>query len=123
MVRSTASIVVLLLCVAVALAGCNARQVIREPDYGVVAIPMNTNSWPFRYRNKADELMAAHFPEGYEIIREEEMIVGQTTNYEEEQTHGEVEVVKDVVSIGKTETRGSATTKDETEYRIYYQRR
>ena len=51
----------------------------RNQDYGVVAIPGNYNSWPLKYRESAEELMAEHFPAGYVIDHEEEYVVGQTT--------------------------------------------
>lgn len=112
----------LLLCTA-AFAGCSARQVLKERDYGVVAIPSNSNSWPMKYRDKANKLMEQHFPEGYEIVREEEYVVGQTTTHNEEQDHNEVEVVKDILRVGSTDTRSTTTTTDDTEYRIHYRRR
>ena len=67
--------------------------------------------------------MAEHFPAGYEIVREEETVIGQTTSYDEEQTHGELEIIDDLLSLGTTETSGVATTTDETEYRIHYRKR
>lgn len=113
----------LLLLGALLLTGCAARQVLKEPDYGVVAIPSNSNSWPTHYRDKATQLMEEHFPQGYEIVREEEYVVGQTTTHNEEQDHNEIEVVKDILKVGSTDTRSTTTTHDNTEYRIHYRRR
>lgn len=112
------SLFALLIC-----AGCSARQVLKEGDYGVVAIPANHNAWPMKYREKADKMMAAHFPDGYEIVREEEVVTGQTTEYNEDQSHNDVEVIKGILTVGRTETRATETTTDNTEYRIHYRRR
>jgi hypothetical protein len=57
------------------LAGCqSARYVVREADHGVVAIPVGSE----RYRREAEQLMREHFPDGYTIVREEEVLVDQT---------------------------------------------
>ena len=89
---------------ATTLTGC-ARYVAREATRGVVAIPSSSNGWPFRHRDSAHELMSEHFPAGYVIEREEEAVVGQTTNTD------------------KTAFGGKrSTTRDDTEWRIYYRR-
>ena len=104
------------------LVGCSARQVIRERDYGVVAIPFNSNAWPFHYRDKAAEIMSKHFPDGYEIVREEEVVVGQTTHMDEDVKEKNLEVIEDVFSVGTTKREVTTTTQDKTEWRISYQR-
>ena len=100
--------------------GCAARQVLKEPGYGVVSIPHNSNAWPARYRDKADEVMRQHFPDGYQIVREEEVVVGQQTRFDEDEEHADLEVIDGVLSIGTTERRATATTTDVTEYHIHY---
>ncbi len=54
--------------------GC-ARYTLIEPDGGVVAIPANLPV----YRQDAHKLMAQKFPEGYEIVREEEVWLSSDT--------------------------------------------
>ena len=103
-----------------AQAGCNARQVLKEPAYGVVSIPQNSNAWPMRYRDKADEVMQKHFPDGYEIVREEEVVVGQQTRVNEDEERADVAIIDGVLSVGATERRTTATTTDVTEYHIHY---
>ena len=57
------------------LTGCqSARYVVRESDHGIVAIPVGSE----RYRRDAEELMQEHFPDGYTIVREEEVLVEDT---------------------------------------------
>ena len=56
-----------------------ARYVYQDHDFGVVAIPMNTYLGKVSFRNEAEELMARHFPEGYEIVRAEEVNEGERT--------------------------------------------
>lgn len=68
----------LMLVSLVGLVGCaGARHVQFDQGQGVVAIPANTNSWPNHYRDQAEKLMRERCPNGYEIIREEEVVTGQ----------------------------------------------
>ncbi len=61
------------------ISGCQqARYVLRTADEGVVAIPSNDN-WPINHLEKAMQLMTSHFPNGYVIDREEEVVVGVET--------------------------------------------
>ncbi|WP_145357581.1 hypothetical protein [Alienimonas californiensis] len=106
-------------CLSTWAMGC-ARYVLKEGDRGVVAV-----SGPGG-RKKAEKLMAEHFPEGYEILREEEVVVGQTVNYEEEVSPLGVRLAGGEegglrMNLG-SETRGTETVTDKTEYRIHYRR-
>jgi hypothetical protein len=95
--------------------------VLKEGDRGVIAI-----SGPGA-RKKAEKLMAEHFPEGYEIVREEEVVVGQRVDYQEESSPLGVRLAggeEGGVRLGLgNETRGSETVTDQTEYRIHYRRK
>lgn len=104
-----------------AFLGC-ARQVVRGQNHGVVAIPSNSNTWPFRYRDEAHQIMSEHFPEGYEIEHEEEVVVGQTTRVDSDTDTSKVKVFGPL-SVGAEKTRITERTKDDTEWRIYYRRR
>ena len=97
--------------------GCAVRQVYRDASVGVIALPANTNKWPFRYRDKAHRMMGEQFPQGYAVISEGEEVVGQSTNYDET-NQGSVEFCDGLISIGSGTY--SATTTDEHEYRIHY---
>jgi hypothetical protein len=105
----------------------------RDNDRGVVA---NTASWPNYQRTNADELMAQHFPEGYVVELEEETIVGQAVTFNEhleeetivgnttdsdEHRHGAE--INTGVELSTASLHGSTTSRDETEYRIFYRRR
>lgn len=63
--------------------GCAAthqvRYVYQDGEFGVIGMPENTDRWPSRYRHQAERLMAAHFPEGHEIVRAEEVVKGSRT--------------------------------------------
>ena len=113
------------LCITSAVVtGCaSARHVYKGRDSGVVAIPSNNNSWPTRYRNKAEVLMAEHFPDGYEVIHEEETIVGQTTTYHEQQNTRSQKGQDGTTDVSASGLNGHVTTRDDTEYRIHYRRR
>jgi hypothetical protein len=72
-----------LFLMASALSGCavtpDARYVYQDGQFGVIAIPKNTNERPRFYRAQAEFLMACHFPRGYEIVRAEEVVEGSRT--------------------------------------------
>ena len=65
----------------VTIAGCTApivaRYIYQDGEYGVVGIPVNTYQNKMSFRAQADELMARHFPEGYEIVCAEEVNEGE----------------------------------------------
>ena len=112
--------ILFLLVIGLSHSGCYARRILRQSDYGIVAIPYNSNAWPSRLRDQADELMNEHFPEGYQIVKEEEYVVGQTTHYDHEDTGTQVEVIDDLLSVGTSRGRTTETTTPKTEYRIHY---
>jgi hypothetical protein len=104
-----------------------ARYVYQDGQFGVVGIPRNTEHWPTRYRSQAEELMARHFPEGYEIVRAEEVVEGSrvlTTN-----GSGGAEVsaalplpVLKIGTIGLTSSRNQADSVKIKECRILYKK-
>ena len=55
------------------------RYVYQDGDFGVVGMPENSDAWPTHYRRRAEKLMEAHFPEGHEIVRAEEVVEGERT--------------------------------------------
>jgi len=52
------------------------RYVYQDGQSGVIGLPENTSRWPTYYRKHAEEMMAKHFPQGYEIVRAEEGVEG-----------------------------------------------
>ena len=103
------------------LTGCSsARYVLRESDRGIVAIPANTNMWPWKHRDDADTLMQGHFPKGYQIDREFEEVVGKTTTSGEDTDGQTVQLADGLVTLDTGQRRSSSTTTDVTEYRIEY---
>ena len=105
------------------LSGCHsARYVLRETDRGIVAIPANTNMWPWKHRDDADTLMQGHFPNGYQIDREFEEVVGKTTTSGEDTDGQTVQLAGGLVTLDTGQRRSSSTTTDVTEYRIEYSR-
>ena len=111
------------------LTGCaNARYLQVDHDTWVIAMPENTNCWPTYYRDHALALMRQQCPNGYEVVHEEESVVGQVAH-----THTETEsrpppalsiggVASVAVPLGNTEEKTRETTNYEnvTEWRIYY---
>jgi hypothetical protein len=98
----------------VAVSGCGtARLIETTPDGGVVAIPSNSNYWPVKYRDNAEKLMAQKCPNGYDIVSEKEVVVG------EKSTTSELTDVGPGGDKSRQMTRVT-TTRPETEYRIAF---
>src|SRR5262249_56056554 len=55
------------------------RYVYQDGQSGVIGMPENSSRWPTYYRKHAEEMMQQHFPEGYEIVRAEEVVEGSRT--------------------------------------------
>ena len=109
----------LIIVIGLLLAGgcASARHIMKDADGGIVAIPANSE----RNREKAIELMEHHLPEGYVIEREEETVIGQTTHQQVD--HGATIEGDEKRSSESGQTRATATTVPNTEYRIFYRRR
>jgi hypothetical protein len=128
-----------------ALSGCaNARHLQVDRDSGIVSMPANTNCWPHYYRDHAEALMRQKCPAGYEVVREEEAVVGQVAHtHTDTQTQapptfglGGIQADGDkrdktgsaafaglAIPLGTTKESKQQTTNydDVTEWRIYYQ--
>jgi len=125
---------VLLGLFATASAGCMkpivARYVYQDHDFGVVAIPMNTYLGKVSFRDEAEELMGRHFPDGYEIVRAEEVNEGERTLDVGRKTQFETEpnltALNQMIKLGKLDQTTSFEQKDKImvrECRIIYKRR
>ena len=91
-----------LLTLIIALGCSSTRYIYRDASSGIVAIPRSSQ------RREADELMQQHFPDGYVIERENEVITGSYADYS-----------------SSTEDDGSrseaaTTAENTTEYLIFY---
>lgn len=117
-----------------AFAGCAtppvARYVYQDNEFGVVAVPVNTFLSKLDYRGQAEELMARHFPEGFEIVRAEEVDEGQRTldfgRKTDIQTSPMVAGLNQMVKVGSLERASSFEEKDMIhvrEARIIYKRK
>ena len=116
------------------LIGCmappDARYVYQDGQYGVIGIPRNTSLGKKDYRAQAFELMARHFPEGYEIVRAEEVVEGDrtldTARKIELDSEPGIAALSQMIKIGKFAKSTSLDQKDSvkiTESRILYRRR
>ncbi len=111
--------------------GCAASQGVRyvyqDGDFGVVGMPENSDAWPTHYRSRAEKLMEAHFPEGHEIVRAEEVVEGERTRTSEDSKSAEVlpqlpSPLLSVARIGRSENVTQADTLKIKECRIVYRR-
>ncbi len=104
-----------------------ARYVYQDGQYGVVGIPENTDEWPTHYRVQAETLMSNHFPEGYEIVRAEEVDSGTRTltvngsNTAEIDAGGGISLIK-LAKIGRTSSKVQADNLKIKECRIVYKK-
>ena len=113
------------------LCGCvqteGVRYVYQDRDFGVVAMPENTDWWPTHYRRHGEKLMNDHFPDGYEIVRAEEVIEGEKTTKCEGSNSAEVspqvsDSLLKVVKFGHSASHSEAETVKVKECRIIYRR-
>ncbi len=111
-------ILALLMTASLIITGCSsARYVSRDQQQGVIAIP-STSTWPVDHRQKALDLMQNHFPQGYVIEKEEEVVIGtETQNHTDVHAH---EMGNSNIFLGGETTH--TTTTDKTEWRITYRR-
>ncbi|MFO0958313.1 MAG: hypothetical protein U0800_12940 [Isosphaeraceae bacterium] len=105
----------------------DARYVYQDGLYGVVGIPSNTDTWPHHYRQQADDLMKSHFPDGYAIVRAEEVVEGSRTLVVDGKTSAEVGPTVPstpirVGTLGRTASRTQSDTLKIKECRIVYKK-
>jgi hypothetical protein len=97
------------------VSGCGtARMIESTPEGVVVAIPSNSNYWPFKYRDSAEKMMAQKCPNGYDIVYEKEVVVGQKS------TTREFTEVAPGGDSNQQRTSVVTATRPETEYRIAF---
>ena len=117
-----------------ALSGCatppTARYVYQDGEYGVIGIPQNTFLDKTNYRGQAEMLMARHFPEGYEIVRAEEVVEGQRMLDIGKRTEINAEPIlsasSQTLKLGRLDRASSFSEKDQLqlrESRIIYRKR
>jgi hypothetical protein len=104
-----------------------ARYVYQDGEFGVVGIPENTNLWPYYYRDQAEALMKAHFPDGHEIVRAEEVVEGSRTTTFKGTNTAEIapHLPTPLLSVGKiglTTDRSQADSVKIKECRIIYRK-
>jgi hypothetical protein len=118
------SVGVLALCagLAIGVCGCNSARLVRwDGATGVVAIPTNDDSWPTHNREHAEALMKQQCPRGYQIVSEEEVVVGQVQH-----THTNVDRTGDPtlaalhIAPVSTKTNETTTVEDKKEWRITF---
>jgi uncharacterized protein YgiM (DUF1202 family) len=118
-------ILVAVAALACGLSGCaSARQIEKTADGGIVAIPSNADFWPMNYRAEAMALIEKHVGPNYEIVEEKEVVVGVTTNHNQ-QVKREPTYNSEVpfFEAEKQTVTNTTTSTDRTEYRIAYRRR
>ena len=115
-------------------AGCAsppvARYVYQDGQYGVIGIPRNSPLGKTNYLDEAQMLMTRHFPEGYEIVRAEEVVEGErildTAIKKELQSEPGLTALNQAIKVGKFARSSAIDQKDTThitESRIIYKRK
>lgn len=123
--------VFLLSLLVVLTSGCattqSVRYVYQDRNFGVIGMPENTNRWPTYFHRKAEKMMVRHFPQGYEIVRAEEVTEGSRTLKIEGSKTAEIgpqvpaELLK-IAKLGRTTSRSQADIVKIKECRIIYRR-
>lgn len=103
-----------------------AHYAYRDGNYGVVKIANDTKS----SRRQAQKLMAQHFPDGYEIIREEEIETGSRKADQRSKRNTSIKpgagMSQFMVGMGDSSAESESTFVDEVklhEVRILYRNR
>ena len=117
------------------LGGCmmrqpDARYIYQDGQFGVIGVPQNSPFGLKNYEKQARELMAKHFPDGFEVVRAEEVVEGQrvldrnrSAQLETEPTIG---ALNQKIKLGRVAESISTQQKDSvaiTESRIIYKKR
>lgn len=122
------------LIVLAAFSGCkttqHARYIYQDGEFGVIGIPQNSPFGSTNFHMQAEQLMAHHFPEGYEIVRAEEVVEGQRvldkSRKAEFESEPSINALSQKITLGKLAQTTSTATKDSLpilESRIIYKRR
>jgi hypothetical protein len=108
----------------------DARYVYQDGQFGVIGIPQNTKFGRKNYQAQAQELMRQHFPDGYEIVRSEEVIEGERLldagSKTEIATEPSVKALDQMIKLGRLAETRSIEQKDTIpilESRIIYKRK
>ncbi len=114
----------LLLLLLTGCASTSARSILREKDTGIVAIPENTDAFPDYHRSQAMRMIRDHVGPDYEIVREEEYVLGPVvtneTNFVRKPSLGWLIPWRWTDEATSTITN---KTHNQTEYRLQYQKR
>ncbi|AGA31119.1 hypothetical protein [Singulisphaera acidiphila] len=108
----------------------DARYVYQDGQFGVIGIPQNTKFGRKNFQAQAEELMSRHFPDGYEIVRSEEVVEGQRSldsgRKTEIATEPSFKALDQMIKLGKLAETRSVEQKDSIpilESRIIYKRK
>ena len=107
-----------------------ARYIYQDAEFGVVGIPVNNYQKKTDFRAQAEGLMSRHFPEGYQIVRAEEvnegeriLDLGRKTQIE---TEPKVAALNQIIRLGSLNRTTSYEQKDKLqvrECRIIYRKK
>lgn len=107
-----------------------ARYVYQDGQFGVIGIPQNSSFGRENYVMQAHELMSRHFPDGYEVVRAEEVVEGErfldAGKRTELATEPSVSALDQMIKLGRLSSTQSFEQKDKLpilESRILYKRR
>ncbi len=107
-------------------AGCattTARPILRDRDGGVVAIPDNSDRFPDYNRSQAEDLIREHVGKNFEIVREEEYVIGpvttSVTNFTKRPALGWLIPWR---WNDRATTTSTSATRNQTEYRLQYRK-
>ena len=118
-------ILTLAAAVVAGLSGCAspARFVEQGPDHGVVAIPANTNAWPYYYQREAQALIERHVGPDFEVVDQRAVPVGTLTSNNQQVKREQAFTNPFTGPVEKDTVTSTTSTHDITEWRITYRKR
>jgi hypothetical protein len=110
-------------CVAAGLSGCAApaRVIQQDKNMVVVAVPDNTNTWPFYYQDAAKEEAAKHISSPV-LMGSNQVKVGEQTTNTQDVTRRNLGGQDNKTRTGEVVTSSNTSTvSDKYEYHLYFQ--
>ena len=113
-----------LLVVVLVSAGCQSPRVVsRTADDGIVALPANTNDWPFYHQDAGKKVIRAHLGSDYEVVEEKEVTTGYaTTNVQDRQFEPTMNTTNPFLPATRETTTTRTVNTPQKEWQIHYRR-
>lgn len=106
------------------VAGCaGARLVSFDAHGGCIAIPENSDGWPYYYHTSAEQIMRAKCPDGYRVLKEEKVVVGKSTTKKTRHDLKGDPLLSDLFKDAHASATDDTEVHERTEWRIWFEKK